>query len=129
MRGCSRPPQYCPKIFPFEYARYEFVIKPANQPSFSIISKPKIDDVDLITHILGALGSWIGFSFWGINPIPCIFNNKEGTNEWEKEIVKNRKERERDRIDREKDRVLMAQCKDRMIAMNNEIAYIRSKID
>lgn len=129
IRGCSGPPEYCEKFIPIERARYEFVIKPANQPSFSIISKPKIDDVDLITYILGALGSWIGFSFWGINPIPYIFNNKEGTSEWEKEIVKNRKERERDRIDREKDRVLMRRCKDKMIAMSNEIAYIRSKID
>ena len=47
--------------------------------SFSVISKPKIDDIDYVTYILGALGSWIGFSFIGINPIPHLFE-KEGVN-------------------------------------------------
>ena len=41
--------------------------------SFSVISKPKIDDIDYVTYILCALGSWIGFSFIGINPIPHLF--------------------------------------------------------
>lgn len=38
--------------------------------SYDVISKPRIDDIDYVTYILGALGSWIGFSFVGINPIP-----------------------------------------------------------
>ena len=37
-----------------------------------MISKPKIDDIDYVTYILGALGSWFGFSFIGINPIPYL---------------------------------------------------------
>lgn len=44
----------------------------AHQPSFRIASKAKIEDIDLITYILGALGSWIGFSFLGFNPIPFL---------------------------------------------------------
>ena len=47
------------------------------EASFSVISKPKIDNIDYVTYILGALGSWIGFSFIGINPIPHFFE-KEG---------------------------------------------------
>ena len=31
--------------------------------SFSIISKVKIDDIDYVTYILGAMGTWLGFSF------------------------------------------------------------------
>ena len=52
---------------------------PETEASFSVISKPKIDDIDYVTYILGALGSWIGFSFIGINPIPHFFET-EGVN-------------------------------------------------
>lgn len=31
---------------------------------------PRIDTISYVTYILGAIGSWIGFSFIGINPIP-----------------------------------------------------------
>lgn len=39
-------------------------------PSFLINSKPRIDNIDFVTYILGALGAWIGFSFIAINPVP-----------------------------------------------------------
>ena len=45
---------------------------PDTDASLSVVSKPKIDDIDYVTYILGALGSWIGFSFVGINPIPHL---------------------------------------------------------
>lgn len=62
--------------------RYHISIRLANQPSFIIVSKPKIEYVDLITYILGALGSWIGFSFININPIPFIMKVEDGANDW-----------------------------------------------
>ena len=48
-----------------------------NSPSYMIESKPRIDHIDYITYILGALGSWLGFSFLSINPIPYILKMKE----------------------------------------------------
>lgn len=55
-----------------------------NDPSFTIKSKPRIENIDYVTYILGALGSWIGFSFAGINPVPIFLiieeTKTEGTN-------------------------------------------------
>lgn len=52
-----------------------FVIKTDqdSNPSFTIKSKPRIDNIDFVTYILGALGAWLGFSFIGINPVPKFF--------------------------------------------------------
>lgn len=44
-----------------------------SDPSFAIKSKPRIDKIDFVTYIFGALGTWIGFSFISINPISYIF--------------------------------------------------------
>ena len=41
-------------------------------PSFFIESKPRIDDIDFVTYILGAFGFWFGLSFLSINPVPCF---------------------------------------------------------
>ena len=48
-----------------------FMIKTAQNvyPWFTIKSKLRIDNIDYVTYILGAMGSWIEFSFIGINPI------------------------------------------------------------
>ena len=46
-------------------------------PSFIMESKARINIIDFITYIMGALGSWIGFSFLMINPIPFIFRIKD----------------------------------------------------
>lgn len=43
--------------------------------SFVVISMPRIDTISYITYILGAMGSWIGFSFVAINPIPYFFKH------------------------------------------------------
>lgn len=46
--------------------------KDLKEPSFTLVSKPRIDNIDYVTYILGALGSWLGFSFVGINPVPYL---------------------------------------------------------
>ena len=51
-------------------ARNFFYTGGDSDPSFMIRSKPRIDNIDYVTYILGALGAWIGFSFVAINPIP-----------------------------------------------------------
>lgn len=43
---------------------------PDTEASFSFVSKPRIDDIDYVNFILGALGSWLGFSLIGLNPVP-----------------------------------------------------------
>ena len=45
--------------------------------SYDINSKPRIDPIDFVTYILGAFGSWLGFSFLGCNPIPYFLKTKE----------------------------------------------------
>ena len=40
-------------------------------------SKARINIIDFITYVMGALGSWIGFSFLLINPVPFIFKIKD----------------------------------------------------
>ena len=47
------------------------------QASFGVMSQPRIDNIDFVTYILGALGSWIGFSFTGVNPVPFFMKKKE----------------------------------------------------
>lgn len=49
----------------------------SKQPSFNIESKPMIADIDFVTFILGALGSWIGFSFLNLNPIRFVLKVKK----------------------------------------------------
>ena len=44
-------------------------------PSFYIESHSKIDDIDFITYIFGAMGTWFGFSFLMINPFQYILTN------------------------------------------------------
>ena len=44
-------------------------IDPGHIPSYGIKSKPRINPIDFITCILGALGSWLGLA---CNPIPYL---------------------------------------------------------
>ena len=54
----------------------------SEDPSFEIKSQPKIEDIDFITYICGACGTWIGFSFLMLDPTPWIFQyQKNDTNE------------------------------------------------
>lgn len=48
-------------------------IKPDIEPSFLIISKPRIDNIDYVTYIFGTFGFWFGFSFIMINPVLWFF--------------------------------------------------------
>lgn len=54
-----------------------FSKQPDYDPSFVLESKPRIDDIDFVTYILGALGSWLGFSFLGVNPIPYLLRTED----------------------------------------------------
>lgn len=60
---------------------YKYVIhfRPTNQPSCNLTSKTRIEKINLTTYISGALGSWIGFSFAGINPVPFFAQVKDVT--------------------------------------------------
>lgn len=48
-----------------------------SDPSYWIQSKPRIDNIDFVTYILGSLGAWIGFSFIVINPVPYFLHVEE----------------------------------------------------
>lgn len=56
---------------------YRIYVRPSIHPSFRIVSKPRIDGIDIVTYVLGALGSWIGFSFLQMNPFPFLLKIKE----------------------------------------------------
>lgn len=45
-------------------------LEPDSDPFFVIESKPRIDNIEYITYVLGATGSSFGFSFLMMNPIP-----------------------------------------------------------
>lgn len=113
--------------------RYHISIRLANQPSFRIVSKPKIGYVDLITYILGALGSWIGFSFININPIPFIMKIKDGANDWiskskltENDVRKIKRKIIRLEISGEKSELLRKRSEEKLLAM---ISDIQSKLN
>ena len=48
-------------------------------PSFFVLSKARINDIDYVTYILGAVGSWLGLSFVSLNPIPYLFEIKNNS--------------------------------------------------
>lgn len=56
---------------------YHIMLRISSHPSFRIQSKPKIEDVDFVTFIFGALGTWVGFSFLFINPIPYFVKMRD----------------------------------------------------
>lgn len=53
----------------------------SNFVSSKIDSKPSIDFIEYFTFILGALGTWIGFSFISCNPVRFIFKQEHIENE------------------------------------------------
>ena len=53
----------------------------SNFVSSQIDSKRNIDFIEYFTFILGALGTWIGFSFIDCNPVPFIFKKEYIENE------------------------------------------------
>ena len=54
-------------------------------PSFVIESKPRIDNTEYVTYIFGALGSWVGFPFILINPVPYLMRINEDSSSIETE--------------------------------------------
>lgn len=40
----------------------------SDESSYEIVSQAKIDDIDYVTYIFGAMGTWFGFSFLMMNP-------------------------------------------------------------
>ena len=83
-RDCSQQPLDCKRTFHFtsfkmamwrrdvSYLHVLILPEMGKEPSFTLVSKPRIDNIDYVTHILGALASWLGFSFLGINPVPYL---------------------------------------------------------
>ena len=65
-------------------SHYFFHFGDSNQPSTVVTSNAKIIFVDLITYIFGALGTWIGFSFLQLNPVPhfIAINNDKAALGW-----------------------------------------------
>lgn len=55
-------------------------------PSFKIESKPRIDKIDFITYIFGALGSWLGFTFLMLNPVPYVMKIRSLGSETDSEV-------------------------------------------
>lgn len=69
------------------YSRDMYIdMEKPTEPSFHIESKPRIDTIDFVTYIFGALGSWIGFTFLDLNPFPW-FIQKPGNNSHDKNLV------------------------------------------
>lgn len=49
----------------------------SKESSYVITSQAKIDDIDFITYIFGAMGTWFGFSFLMCNPLQLIMVMKK----------------------------------------------------
>ena len=53
-----------------------FHIENDKDASFFIESKPRIDNIDYVTYVLDAMGSWLGFTFLMLNPVPHFLKVK-----------------------------------------------------
>ena len=47
------------------------------EPSLIIRSKAQIDDLEFITYMFGAFGTWLGFSWIAVNPITFLFRTND----------------------------------------------------
>lgn len=81
-------------------------------PQFVIQSKPRIDNIDYVTYIFGTFGSWIGFSFLMLNPIPLFFVSDKSSN-----IVDPTPDTASDAMDADKERMITKI--NQLIAANN----------
>lgn len=59
------------------YKVYELC--PSDVSSLIVDSNPNIEDIDYVTYIFGAMGTWFGFSFLMINPVDLFFKEQIGT--------------------------------------------------
>ena len=55
------------------FPHFKFYQSMCEDPSYHIQSHPKIQNVDYVTYIFGAFGTWFGFSFILFNPVKYIF--------------------------------------------------------
>lgn len=58
---------------------FSILLKPQN-PSFSIESKPRIDNIDYFSFVLGTIGAWLGVSALSFNPVPLFVVSNEYVN-------------------------------------------------
>lgn len=70
------------------YNLLTFSAPPSKDPSFEIASQAKIAVIDYVTYILGACGTWFGFSFLTINPANS-FPNPNTSSDSEQETETN----------------------------------------
>ena len=61
--------EFTPSI---NHTRIWYTVTLSKDPSFEVASQPKIVPIDYITYILGACGTWFGFSFLMFNPTPLV---------------------------------------------------------
>ena len=66
-----------PAVFGTDEIKLVLVGDENTLPSFWIESKPRIDNIDYVTYIFGALGSWIGFSFIQLNRVGIFFQRQD----------------------------------------------------
>lgn len=118
-------------------------LTPDRDPSFVIESKARIDNIEYVTYVLGALGSWFGFSFLIINPFPYFITLKSESNENDQNSIPSSGngifstsatlfERFKNdmRIDRGEDRQQVEMMNHRLIKIENKFnALIRGLID
>lgn len=45
----------------------------SDESSYVIVSQPKIEHIDYVTYVFGAMGTWFGFSFLMVNPFGYFF--------------------------------------------------------
>ena len=115
---------------------YYFIsFEQSNQPSTIVRSNAKIGFVDLITYIFGALGTWIGFSFLQLNPIPHLLTAvRDAIPDWkkaDKQIIRQVKDND-DRIKTHDDNAVQFKAifrlhRDHIINVKERLALIENR--
>ena len=71
--------------------KFSFQQMISDKPSFEFNSQSKIEIVDYITYGFGALGTWLGFSFFGCSPVSAIFSTNAVAEVAKKDFLKQTK--------------------------------------
>lgn len=108
---------------------YIFILEDwGSLPQFSIQSKPRIDNIDYVTYIFGTLGSWFGFSFLMLNPIPWIFvSRKHSIQSNHDESIKKNAENEMNRM-KYKINQLVSVINQMKLDTNKQISDLRRQV-
>lgn len=106
----------------------KLIMAEGNQPSFKIVSKPRIDNIDFITYIFGALGSWFGFTFLACNPIPFISQMQDGSSNSETKAIR---KNQNDEMCTLRDDLLIenSRLKDRILILESTCAIFHRNFD